>query len=713
MAPSNNNQNNVHRNQPPPSNNQPPPSNNQSPPSSSQNFNIDINSPNHPLYLHPNDHPGLILISKKLTGSENYSSWKRSMMIALNAKNKLKIVTGELHEPNADLEEREIWDRTNDMIISWILNTISDKISNNLNFVNYASELWAELYEHYVQLNGHIMYQLVNDIIALKQQNCNIEVYYHKLKGLWGEHDDLESPYLCHCVCNYENGKNNGDREQRKRLIQFLMGLNECYSNLRGQILFLQHLPTVAKAYNMIRQEKKQIEGYSSDECYKLKGYLIGHPLHGKYKPPVARSVNVNDNRNAKANFVQSQDSASTSTQAESNTNGTDAVFNNGNREQTKRLIQFLMGLDECYSNLRGQILLLQPLPTVAKAYSMIRQEEKQRECILPKPLGSTALSAQTYRNNNTPRNTNSAYPNRPQTGRRSTFRLGVYCTNFSKEGHSNDECYKLKRYPIGHPLHGKYKPLVARSVNVNDNRNAKANLVQGQDSAFASTQAESSTNGTDAVFRKYTLELRQNAGLLNVKPSSIPFDPLIKLNHDDPTQYRALVDKLLYLTITRLDISYTAQTLSQFIQAPRTPHLKALVKVLRYLKSCPGQGSCLISWKSKKQTVVSKSSTKAEYRALADVTCEISWIKCLFKDLGLTISSPTSVYCDNASAIALASNPIQHARTKHIEINCHFVRDKIRQGLILSTYIPTQHQLADVLTKGLSKAPHYQCLSK
>ena len=69
----------------------------------------DINSPNHPLYLHPNDHHGLILILKKLTGSENYSSWKRSMMIALNAKNKLKIVNGEYVEKNVDSELREIW----------------------------------------------------------------------------------------------------------------------------------------------------------------------------------------------------------------------------------------------------------------------------------------------------------------------------------------------------------------------------------------------------------------------------------------------------------------------------------------------------------------------------------------------------------------------------------------------------------------------------
>nr|GEZ17806.1 copia protein [Tanacetum cinerariifolium] len=105
-------------------------------------------------------------------------------------------------------------------------------------------------------------------------------------------------------------------------------------------------------------------------------------------------------------------------------------------------------------------------------------------------------------------------------------------------------------------------------------------------------------------------------------------------------------------------------------------------------------------------------SSTEAEYRALADATCEVSWLKCLFKDLGVTTSSPTTVYCDNASAISLASNLVLHARTKHIEIDCHFVRDKIRQGLIVLTFIPTLHQLADALTKGHSKAPHNHCIS-
>ncbi|GJV88471.1 cysteine-rich receptor-like protein kinase 8 [Tanacetum coccineum] len=235
---------------------------------SSQNTQLnndddDPNSPNYPLYLHQNDHPRLILISKKLTGSENYGSWKRSMMIALNAKNKLKIVTGEYNEPEANSRNRALWERTNDMIISWILNTIAEQISNSLNFLNTTSGLWNELQENYSQLDGHKIYQITNDLVQLKQNNSAIEIYYHKLKRLWDECDALEAPYIRVCVCSCENGRINEETDQRKRLIQFLMGLDECYANVRGQILLMQPMPTVAKAYSMIRQEEKQREGYT------------------------------------------------------------------------------------------------------------------------------------------------------------------------------------------------------------------------------------------------------------------------------------------------------------------------------------------------------------------------------------------------------------------------------------------------------------------
>ncbi|GJT61556.1 uncharacterized mitochondrial protein-like protein [Tanacetum coccineum] len=176
---------------------------------------------------------------------------------------------------------------------------------------------------------------------------------------------------------------------------------------------------------------------------------------------------------------------------------------------------------------------------------------------------------------------------------------------------------------------------------------------------------------------RKYTLDLLKLAGILDSKTYATPVQPNTKLNLtdgtplSDPTLYRTFVRKLMYLTITRPDISFAAQSLSQFLKEPRTPHMEALIRFLRYLKLCLGQvlffsknnylnlltycesdwascsfsrkpisgycillGTSIISWQLKKQGVVSRSSTEAEYIVLADNSCEISWLTCLLKDL-------------------------------------------------------------------------------
>ncbi|GKC24957.1 uncharacterized mitochondrial protein-like protein [Tanacetum coccineum] len=241
---------------------------------------------------------------------------------------------------------------------------------------------------------------------------------------------------------------------------------------------------------------------------------------------------------------------------------------------------------------------------------------------------------------------------------------------------------------------------------------------------------------------RKYALELLQSLKVLDLKPCHIPIDPLIKLNDTDgdpftdPSTYRAIVGKLLYLTITRLDLSYAAHALSQFSHNSITPHSKALIKVLRYIKLCPTQGlfiptnttfqlqafcdsnwanctttrrsiivfyifldSSLISWQSKKQIVVSRSSTEFEYRALADCTCEVTWHPSLLQDMQIKTTTVIPIYYDNQSSIPLAYNPVQHARPKHIESDCRFFREKIKNGTILPTFIPSSRQVADALT--------------
>ncbi|GJV03116.1 uncharacterized mitochondrial protein-like protein [Tanacetum coccineum] len=192
-------------------------------------------------------------------------------------------------------------------------------------------------------------------------------------------------------------------------------------------------------------------------------------------------------------------------------------------------------------------------------------------------------------------------------------------------------------------------------------------------------------TTGLAMSQRKYAIELVTHARLLDTKPSTIPLDPTIKLTMDggepilDPYTYRTLVGKLLYLTITRPDLAVSAQALSQFLQTNHTSYegLNQSHQICQAYslsrRSVTGYGvflgSSLISWQSKKQNVVSRSSTKAEYRALANSTYEITWIRCLLQEFKIHTSTPVPIMCDNISSIALASNHFQHARTKHIKI--------------------------------------------
>ena len=112
--------------------------------------------------------------------------------------------------------------------------------------------------------------------------------------------------------------------------------------------------------------------------------------------------------------------------------------------------------------------------------------------------------------------------------------------------------------------------------------------------------------------------------------------------------------------------------------------------------------GGNLVSWRSKKQNVVSKSSSEAEYRAMAQTTCEIVWMRNLLGEIGFPQSNPTMMWCDNQAAIYIANNPMFHERTKHIEVDCHFTREKLEDGKITTPHVRTESQLADVFTKAL-----------
>ncbi|KAI0494866.1 hypothetical protein KFK09_025012 [Dendrobium nobile] len=218
-------------------------------------------------------------------------------------------------------------------------------------------------------------------------------------------------------------------------------------------------------------------------------------------------------------------------------------------------------------------------------------------------------------------------------------------------------------------------------------------------------------------------------------QPTDIPLDP----NWSDPSLYRQLTGALQYLTITHPDIAYAVNNLSQHMHDPQPTHLLMFKRLLRYRKGmahfglpitksdlclrtysdadwasdpvtrkstsgyCTFLGNTLISWAVKKQTTVSRSSTESEYRALTAATTDTIWLKRLLTDFQAPHDQPIDLYCDNTSAIALANNPVFHARTKHIETDHRFLRENIINNHIRLLPIKTVDQITDLLTKPLS----------
>ena len=121
--------------------------------------------------------------------------------------------------------------------------------------------------------------------------------------------------------------------------------------------------------------------------------------------------------------------------------------------------------------------------------------------------------------------------------------------------------------------------------------------------------------------------------------------------------------------------------------------------------------GNCPITWSAKKQATISRSSTKAEYRALASLTAELCWICMLLRDLGIFLPHPPLLWCDNVSALAIASNPVFHACTKHIKVDYHFVKERVLKHDLHVKFISFHDQLADIFTKGLP-SPRFHWLT-
>ncbi|XP_024172100.1 uncharacterized mitochondrial protein AtMg00810-like [Rosa chinensis] len=267
----------------------------------------------------------------------------------------------------------------------------------------------------------------------------------------------------------------------------------------------------------------------------------------------------------------------------------------------------------------------------------------------------------------------------------------------------------------------------------------------------FLGLQVSSHNNGLHISQLKYAHDLLVKHDMLLSQPVSTPMFAKANLTATEgeslanPTTFREIVGSLQYLTITRPDIAFAVNSISQFMSQPHAPHLIAAKRILRYIKGtldhglsfipqrqpvhlsaysdadwagCPDSrrstsgyliylGSNLISWCSKKQPTIARSSAESEYRSLAHASAKTTWLGFLLYELGALIQFPILLYCDNLSATYMASNPVFHARTKHIELDYHFVSEKVALGGHRVNYVPSVDQPADLLTKPLHKHRH------
>ena len=232
-----------------------------------------------PFHLHPLVHPGASLVTK-LLNSDNYGTWSRSISIALSAKNKTGFVDGSIQKPLGTYAKFVDWKRCNDMVLSWLLNSIDLSISDSVMYTEHAFAVWTDLKERFSQSNAPRIFQLQREIVSLQQSTLLVTLYYSKLKGLWDELNSYSEPITCSCGASCKIV----EKDQANKVMQFLMGLNDSYFAIRGQILLLQPLPSIGKIYAMILQEEKQRDLTIVKEVMMVEGAKPGNNSRDKLR---------------------------------------------------------------------------------------------------------------------------------------------------------------------------------------------------------------------------------------------------------------------------------------------------------------------------------------------------------------------------------------------------------------------------------------------
>ncbi|KAG7564815.1 Retrotransposon Copia-like N-terminal [Arabidopsis suecica] len=210
-----------------------------------------------PYYLTNNDHSGLVLVSDRLTGAGDFGSWHQSMLMALNGRNKLGFVDGSLPKPDDGHRDAATWSRVNDVVRSWLINSVSKTIGQSVLYVKTAHGIWQKLLQRFKQNNVPRLYRIEQKLAGLRQGSLDVNTFYTKLVTIWEEVKSAQDFPVCQCGgCDCEVNRKWMDLFERNFVIKFLFGLNDSYENVRESIIMLDPLPDLEKTLNMVIQKE-------------------------------------------------------------------------------------------------------------------------------------------------------------------------------------------------------------------------------------------------------------------------------------------------------------------------------------------------------------------------------------------------------------------------------------------------------------------------
>ncbi|GJV32036.1 retrovirus-related pol polyprotein from transposon TNT 1-94 [Tanacetum coccineum] len=264
---------------------------------------------------------------------------------------------------------------------------------------------------------------------------------------------------------------------------------------------------------------------------------------------------------------------------------------------------------------------------------------------------------------------------------------------------------------------HGFTKDFSKRFANLMKN-NFEMSMM-GELKFFLGLQVHQSPYGIFISQSQYAIELLKKHGLDECVSMSTPMaterlDADLQGTPTDQTTYRRMIGGLMYLIASRPDIAFATFVCARYQARPTVKHLKEVKRIFRYLRQSYNMGLCtskglkflggkLVSWSSKKQYYTAMSTAEAEYVSLSACCAQVIWMRTQLLDYGYKYNR-IPMYCDSKSAIVISCNPVQHSKTKHIDIRYHFIKEHVEKGTVEIYFVRTKYQLADLFTKALPK---------